>query len=188
MMMTTMTTTSNFGDAIPVLWHSFWRWRPVRDRRWRRTNEPPTPSTAVGWWITDTGLILDALVETWHDGAAIRCSHAPVFSTFEVVAACVYHAEFDVAVVGAGCSCWSGVTWTFSHDFDDILESPAMSFVPRLVACRWRIREAADAAELILLAGQSRNSQSCRWWSVVLWQRTRWSHHSRKNSHRDELN
>jgi len=34
-MMTTMTTTSNFGDAIPVLRHSFWRDchanTPVRD-------------------------------------------------------------------------------------------------------------------------------------------------------------
>ena len=81
----------------------------------------------------------------------------PVFSTFEVVAAYVYRAEFDVAVAGVCCSCWSGATRAFSHNFDDILERPSMSFVPRLVAGRGRIRYAADAAELEQSANQSRN-------------------------------
>jgi len=72
-MMTTMTTTSNFGDAIPVQRHSFWRdchaKTPVRDRCWTRTNGHSAPE-AVWRRVTDAGLILAAPVETWHDGAA----------------------------------------------------------------------------------------------------------------------
>jgi len=88
--------------------------------------------------------------------------------TLAVVAACVYCAGFDVAVAGTCCSRWGGATRAFFHDFDDNLERQSMSFVPRLVAGRWRIRYAADAAELELLSGQLRNSQPYRWWSVAL--------------------
>ena len=104
--------------------------------------------------------ILAALVETWHDGTASRCSDTPVFSSFKVVAACVYRAEFDVADVGACCSCWSGATRVFYHDFDDILERPSMSFVPRRVAGRGQIPYAVGAADLEQSAGQARNSLS----------------------------
>ena len=101
------------------------------------------------------GLILAALVDTWHDGAAsLLLIHVRGRRAY------VYRAEFHVC-----SSRWSGATRVFSHDFDDILEGRSMSFVPRLVACRGRIRYAAGAAELELLAGQSCNSQP---WSVAL--------------------
>ena len=67
-----------------------------------------------------------------------RSSYAPVFSAFEVVAAYVYRAGFDVAVAGVCCSRWSGAKRAFFHDFDDILERRSMSFVPRLVAAEGR--------------------------------------------------
>jgi len=105
----------------------------VRDRRGTRAKEHLAPeSAAVCRRVTDRGLILAALVETWHDGTA-----SPLFiraRLLEVVAAYAYRAEFDVAVAGACCSRWSGATRAFSHDFDDMLESPSMFFVPRRVA------------------------------------------------------
>ena len=111
----------------------------MRDRRGTRAKEHLAPeSAAVCRRVTDRGLILAALVETWHDGTA-----SPLFiraRLLEVVAAYAYRAEFDVAVAGACRSRWSGATRAFSHDFDDMLESPSMSFVPRKVAGRGRIR------------------------------------------------
>ena len=145
--MTTMTTTSNFGDAIPVQRHSFWRdchaTTPVRDEG--------RCAIDVGQKRMDTRHQKRSGDESQTRGSSLlprsrrgmmvqraRCSYAPVLSTFEVVAAYVYRAGFDVAVAGVCCSRWSGAKRAFFHDFDDILERRSMSFVLRLVAAEGR--------------------------------------------------
>jgi len=168
MMMTMMTTTSNFGDAIPLQRHSFWRdchaKTPVHDEGRCAIDD--------GQERMNTGhqnrLQSDGESQTWGSSSLPRsrrdtmaqrasCSYAPVVSTFEFVAAYVYRAEFDVAVAGVCCSRWSGATRAFSRDFDGSLSVDVLRATVGRRSRADSVRRRHCGAGTV--AGQSRNPQ-----------------------------
>ena len=162
--MTTMTTTSNFGDAIPVQRHSFWRdchaTTPVRDegrcaidvgqermdtRHQKRSGDESQTRGSSLQPRSRRGMMVQRARSS---RSSPRTSTAPG-STSPSLGSAV-HAG---AVRSGRSSTTSTTSWSVGRC------PSCRGWSPQKVAGRGRIPYAVDTAELEQSAGQSRNSQ-----------------------------